>query len=114
MFAYPAVSSARQIGKERSYSIAYLQSLTPNQSDTSGYKLIIMDRDGSNKREVFPNPGSPGITPQKIKWAPSAISAEEGDFAALIYQGNIWLIDASTGIVQQVTGDGTIQKIDWK
>ncbi len=114
MFAYPSVSSARQIGKERSYSIAYLQSLTPNQSGTSGYKLIIMDRDGSNKREVFPNPGSPGITPQKIQWAPSAISEDEGDFLAILYQGNIWLIDASTGIAQQVTGDGSIQKIDWQ
>ncbi|MEI6289498.1 MAG: G5 domain-containing protein [Chloroflexota bacterium] len=114
MFAYPSVSSARQIGKERSYSIAYLQSLTPNQSGTSGYKLIIMDRDGSNKREVFPNPGSPGITPQKIQWAPSAISEDEGDFLAILYQGNIWLIDASTGSAQQVTGDGSIQKIDWQ
>ena len=114
MFAYPSTSSARQIGQERSFYVAYLQSLAPTQSETSGYKLIIMDRDGSNRRSVFPKPGSPGLTPQTPVWAPAPLSYEEGDFLAVIYQGNIWLVDAATGIGHQVTGDGLIQKIDWK
>jgi hypothetical protein len=32
----------------------------------------------------------------------------------VIYQGNLWLVDAATGKGHQVTGDGLIQKIDWK
>lgn len=114
MFSYPSASSARQIGTERSYFVAYLQSLAPTQSETSGYKLVIMDRDGSNRRSVFPNSGSPGLAPQTPIWAPAPISYEEGDFLAVIYQGNIWLIDAATGAVHQITGDGLIQKLDWK
>jgi hypothetical protein len=114
MFAYPSASPARQTGAERSYFVAYLQSLTPTQSETSGYKLVIMDRDGSNRRTVFPNPGSPGLSPQTPVWAPTPISNEEGDFVAVLYQGNLWLIDAATGNGHQVTGDGLIQKIDWK
>ena len=114
MFAYPSTSSPRQIGSERSYYVAYLQSLAPAQSETSGYKLVIMDRDGSNRRSIFPNPGSPGLTPQLPVWAPTPLSYEEGDFLAVIYQGNIWLIDVATGISHQVTGDSLIQKIDWK
>ncbi len=114
MFSYPSASSARQIGTERSYFVAYLQSLAPAQSETSGYKLVIMDRDGSNRRSVFPNSGSPGLAPQTPIWAPAPLSYEEGDFLAVIYQGNIWLIDAATGAVHQITGDGLIQKLDWK
>ena len=114
MFAYPSASPARQTGSERSYSVAYLQSLTPTQSGTSGYRLVIMDRDGSNRHTVFPNAGSPGLTPQTPVWAPTPLSYEEGDFVAVLYQGNLWLIDAATGEGHQVTGDGLIQKIDWK
>jgi hypothetical protein len=114
MFAYPAASSPRQVGSERSYYVAYLQSLTPTQSGNSGYKLVLMDRDGSNRRSAFPDPGSPGLAPQTPVWAPAPLSYEEGDFLAVLYQGNIWLIDAATGKGHQVTGDGLIQKIEWK
>ncbi len=114
MFAYPTGSSARQIGLQRSYYVAYLQALAPIQSGTSGYELVIMDRDGSNRRTVFPDPGLPGLDPQTSMWAPAPLSYEEGDYLALIYQGNLWLVDAATGLSHQVTGDGLIQKITWK
>jgi len=114
MFSYPSTSAPRQIGSERSYFVAYLQSLAPDQSDISGYKLVIMDRDGSNRRSVFPDAGSPGMVPQTPVWAPSPLSYEEGDFLAVIYQGNMWLIDAATNKGHQVTGDGLTQKIVWK
>ena len=114
MFAYPITSTIRQVGIEQSFFIAFLQSLTPIQSGSSGYKLMVMDRDGSNRRVLFPKPGSPGLSPQTPLWAPSPISFEEGDFIGIIYQGNLWLIDAATGKEHQVTEDGLIQKIEWK
>lgn len=114
MFAYPAGSPARLSGSELAYAVAYLQALAPNQSDSSGYRLVLMDRDGSNRREVFPPPGSPGLLPQVPYWAPAAPSFQEGDYVAVVYQGNLWMIDAATGSATQVTGDGLIQKIDWK
>lgn len=114
MFAYPAASALRQNGTERAYLVAYLQALSPTQSNTSGYRLVLMDRDGSNRQVVFPPAGSPGLQPQTPLWAPAPLSATEGDFVAVIYQGNLWLVDAATGNANQVTGDGLIQKIDWK
>jgi len=114
MFAYPSASSLRQVSNQRSYYVAYLQALAPIQSGTSGYRLVIMDRDGSNRRIVFPDQGSPGLDPQTPTWAPSPLFSEQGDYLAVIYQGNMWLIDAATGISHQVTGDGLIQKIIWK
>jgi len=114
MFAYPAASPARQIGAEQAYSVAYLQALAPTQSETSGYRLVVMDRDGSNRRAIFPDEGSPGLEPQTPLWGPAALSDAEGDFVAVIYQGNLYLVDTATGTAHQVTGDGLMQKIDWK
>ena len=114
MFAYPAASSLRQNGTEHAYGLAYLQALSPTQSNTSGYRLVLMDRDGSNRQASFPPAGSPGLQPQTPLWAPRPLSATEGDFVAVVYQGNLWLVDAATGNGNQVTGDGLIQKIDWK
>ncbi len=114
MFAYPTASRAGQQGEESAYYVAYLQASLPQQSDISGYQLVLMDRDGSNRRTVFPKPGSPGLEPQIPAWSPSAPSFTEGDFVAVIYEGNLWMIDAATGEATQVTDDGLIQVIDWK
>ncbi len=114
MFAYPSASPLRGTSKAQSYSVAYLQALLPSQSDTSGYRLVVMDRDGSNRRVLFPDEGSPGLQPQTPVWAPAALSATQGNFVAVVYQGNLWFIDVDTGQPHQVTGDGLIQKIDWR
>lgn len=114
MFAYPSASRASKRGDEMAYYVAYLQALLPQQSEISGYQLVLMDRDGSNRRVVFPRPGSPGLEPQVPAWSPSAPSFVEGDFVAVLYEGNLWMIDAATGEATQVTDDGLIQVIDWK
>lgn len=114
MFAYASASRAAKRGNELAYYVAYLQALLPQQSDISGYQLVLMDRDGSNRRVVFPSPGAPGLQPQIPLWSPSAPSFLEGDFVAIVYEGNLWMIDAATGQAIQVTNDGLIQTIDWK
>jgi hypothetical protein len=114
MFAYPAASPTRKIGAEQAYSIAYLQAQSPAQSESSGYRLVIMDRDGSNHRTLFPDEGSPGLGPQTPLWAPATLSDDTGNYVAVVYQGNLYLIDTITGSAHQVTGDRLIQKIDWK
>ncbi|MGW8250783.1 MAG: G5 domain-containing protein, partial [Anaerolineales bacterium] len=67
MFAYPANSPGKELDSgEISYQIAYLQSIFPNQSENSRYRLMVMDRDGSNQRELYPPQGEQGLEPQKI------------------------------------------------
>ncbi len=114
MFAYPSVSLIHSNGSEKNYQIAYLQSIFIEQSDTSRYRLMVMDRDGSNKKMLFPPSDSNGIEPQLPVWAPAAIDGQVNDFIALIYQGNLWLIDSGSGESYQVTGDGLLSKMDWK
>ncbi|HQV64046.1 MAG TPA: G5 domain-containing protein [Anaerolineales bacterium] len=114
MFAYPSTSSIKSEGGEKSYQVAYLQSIFIEQSETSRYRLVVMDRDGSNKKELFPPVDSSGLEPQTLIWSPGAIEGQVGDFIAVMYQGNLWLVDSENGDAYQVTGDGLINGIDWK
>lgn len=114
MFAYPSVSPLRTIGREASFQIAYLQSIFIDQSDSSRYRLIVMDRDGSNSRALFPPPDKNGLEPQTPAWAPDEVEGQSGGFIAVTYQGNLWLIDSGNGKSYQVTGDGLITRLDWK
>jgi len=115
MFAYPLPSPIRQLPNgEKSYQVAYLQALLPTQSRTSGYQLMLVDRDGSNPALVFPPIGKPGLSPHRYLWAPEMGEGEVYPLIALIYDGDLWLIDVDTGSAQQLTGDGLITTIDWK
>lgn len=114
MFSSPSISPIRSNGREKSFQVAYLQSIFIEQSDTSRYRLMVMDRDGSNSKLLFPPADSNGIEPQMPVWAPQALEGQTGDFIAVIYQGNLWLIDSGSGGAYQVTGDGLLSEIDWK
>ncbi len=114
MFAYPASSPVRTNGQERAYQVAYLQAIFPDQSETSRYRLVVMDRDGSNRRLLFPSADAAGLEPQTPVWAPDAIQGQVGDFVAVVYQGNLWLVDSGSGQAYQITGDGLITRIDWQ
>jgi hypothetical protein len=114
MFAYPSTSSLNSDGNENSYRLAFLQAIFPDQSDTSRYKLVVMDRDGSNRSVLFPPEGSAGLSPQTPVWAPSRLEGQQADFVAFVYQGNLWLVDVATGQSHQITGDGLVSIIDWK
>jgi hypothetical protein len=94
------------------YQVAYLQSIFPEQSETSRYHLYVMDQDASNKKLVFPQEGSTGLDPQQVVWGPSSRSAQR--FIGIIYQGNLWIVSVETEEASQITGDGSIIKIDWE
>jgi resuscitation-promoting factor RpfB len=110
MFAYPTPSPALLNGD---FVVAYLQAVFPEKSESSRYRLMLMDQDGSDRRLMFPPEGSPGFEPQKIVWGPVPAGSRQL-WLSIIYQGNLWLINPHTGLAQQITGDGSIAKIDWK
>ena len=72
---------------------------------------MVMDRDGSNARAVFPNSGEQGIAQNELSppsWSP------DGNRLALIYRGDVWVVDPASGAGQQLTGDGLTIALDWK
>jgi hypothetical protein len=119
MFAYPVPSpAAGEESAESGYQLAYLQSIFPTQSDSSRYRLVVMDRDGSNRRELFPPAGATGLDPQEIVWSPLPLAQGEevrsSPSIALVYQGNLWLVDSESGEGWQLTGDGLTNRLDWR
>jgi hypothetical protein len=108
MWASPQYSPAvSPDGTAIDVRIAYLQAIDPLDSVISRYRLAVMDRDGSNSRVIFPPEGQPGLHPQVITWSP------DGRQIALVYQGNLYLIDLASGIARQITGDGRSSTPRW-
>ena len=89
--------------------VAYLQAIAPLESVTSRYRLMIMDRDGSNSTLLFPTADQPGLIPLDVTfiWSP------DGSQIAAIYNGNLWIIDVATGLNQQLTGDAQTTNPTW-
>ena len=115
MFTYPVPSPiVVHDSGELSYQLAYLQSIFPTQSKTSRYRLVIMDRDGSNRQVLFPEEGSPGLDPQEVLWAPEPVAGVDGYWIAFLHQGNLWVVNSITGETQQLSGDGLINRLDWR
>ncbi|MBI9047779.1 MAG: G5 domain-containing protein [Anaerolineaceae bacterium] len=110
MFSYPVVSP--DLGSNRNM-IAYLQAIFPEQSETSRYHLMLMDRDGSNQNKIFPDEGLLGMDPQSVAWSPME-TTDDSPWLAFHYQGNLWLYDVYNNQSRQITGDGSIGKVDWK
>lgn len=93
---------------ETSYRVAFLQATDPNNSPYSTYRLGLMDRDGSNARHLFPPEGQAGLSANEVvAWSP------DGRLIAVVYQGNLWLLDPDTGLNQQITGDGLSAQPRW-
>ncbi len=109
MFSQPVVSPTFSLPSgEVAYLIAFLQALSPLESADSRYRLFVMDRDGSNVRGLFPPEGEAGLEPQAVVWSPDAARI------ALVYRGDLWVVDAATGSGQPLTGDGQTTWVDWK
>ena len=117
MFSYPIASPTQGEQDDGSeYQIAFLQAQFPNQSGTSRYQLAVMDRDGSNRVELFPTEDMTGLEPQRHwgAWSPSPMGVNDAYTIAMIYEGNIWLIDTDSGEAIQVTGDGLTTRVLWQ
>jgi resuscitation-promoting factor RpfB len=71
MFAYPVSSPV--LADQSSFSVAYLQSREPRQSENRRYRLAMMDRDGSNRRLIFPAEDRQGMEPQQVVWSPGSV-----------------------------------------
>ncbi len=114
MFAYPAVSSLPDGKTGSSYLVAFWQAIFPTQSKTSRYQLDVMNSDGTNLRVLFPAEGQSGLEPRIPPiWAPRPLEGG-ANFIGIIYEGNLWIVDAASGQSQQVTGDGSTSQLDWK
>ncbi len=116
MFSYPLASPLQEQSGSVDYQVAFLQALFPEQSETSRYALTVIDRDGSNRRRLFPADENSGMEPQQFwgDWSPAPLPESDHFALAVIYQGNLWIVDASDGKSVQITGDGLTARALWQ
>jgi hypothetical protein len=112
MWAAPRFSFFLQFadGKLQSYK-AYLKARTPLNSVSGEYDLVIADRDGSNPRSIFPGKEREGLKPindgSEFAWSPDVRSI------AVVYQGDIYLVDVNTGNATRATLVGNATMLRW-
>jgi WD40 repeat protein len=87
--------------------LAYGQAQTPHNSQDSRYELLIADRDGSNKRRLFPPEGLMGLIAPAVAWSPW------GDALLFEYEGNLYRVEVDTGDLTQITSDGQSSHPRW-
>jgi hypothetical protein len=108
MFSTISPSPEREGSSNGSASaIAFLQAISPLESETSRYRLSVMDLDASNQKSIFPSQGEMGLEPGKIVWA------ADGSQVGLIYQNDLWVINPALGLMQRITADGQTIAFDW-
>jgi Tol biopolymer transport system component len=80
---------------------------TPDASLTSRYFLNIVDRDGSNRHQIYPEKGQLGT-----RGLPDFAVAPDGRSILVVNQGDLYRVDLS-GKPQQLTADGSISLPRW-
>lgn len=90
----------------------------PFDSNQSRYSLLLIDRDGSNRRRVFPPGDGLGLLGRPdLAWSPDGtqlvVTYQTRPAVGGVYQGDLYLVDALTGEVQQLTTDGAIRSPRW-
>lgn len=114
MWAAPAFSPVVAQGEFNEGHIAWLAAREPETSLSSQYDLVIADRDGSNERRIFPAAGGAGIERSDFAThAPAFAWSPDARHIAIIYQGDLWLVDSESAAATQVTFDGAATYPVW-
>jgi hypothetical protein len=94
--------------------IAWLQARDPFNSINGEYDLVVADRDGSNQQRIFPEAGQPGLAAgRSIYLNAEFVWSPDGRYIALIYQGNLWIVNVETSVSHQLTLDGGVSNLVW-
>jgi len=88
-------------------ALLFGRALIPYRSDTSAYKLCLIDRDGSDQR-CFDAPGDSGIDLPIWRWGP------DGDVIVFVQLGDIYLLTPEDGSIIPLVDDGGITQVDWR
>lgn len=91
----------------RESKIAFGVALSPSDSERSRYALYVMDRDGGNKKQIFPLAKEEGLPVIQVAWSPSArqlIAVRDND---------LWLYDLATARWSQLTANAASSLPRW-
>lgn len=104
MWADPVWSPPDARGESK---IAFGVALSPSDSERSRYALYMMDRDGANKQQIFPQGREDGLTVVQVAWSPNARQL------IAIRGGDVWLYDVAQARWSQLTANGASALPRW-
>jgi Tol biopolymer transport system component len=107
MWSLPQWSPPGPATEWKRVKILYGQAQHPLDSLNSRYALYVMDRDGSNKRRILPVGEEMGLEVPQVAFSP------EGNSLALVYNGNLYVLDLAGGPARQLTSDGQSSQPRW-
>ncbi|MCL4296386.1 MAG: G5 domain-containing protein [Anaerolineae bacterium] len=87
--------------------IAFGAAMDPLQSATGRYFIKLIDRDGSNPRQLFPFREELGVQLPQLVWSP------EGETLLFTYNGNLYMIEGNGTPPKQLTADGQASHPQW-
>ncbi|MBK9122744.1 MAG: DPP IV N-terminal domain-containing protein [Chloroflexi bacterium] len=106
-FAPPNSGPGAATGRRPGMSYLLARQPLVSVGDSAEYDLYVADVDGSNARRIFPPEDQRGITQRDYSWSP------DGSYIAIVYQGNVWVVDVVTAASFQVTLDGSASHPVW-
>lgn len=104
MWAAPVWSPPNARGDSQ---IAYGIALAPSDSERSRYALYMMDRDGGNKKQIFPISNEDGLIVIQVAWSPDARQL------VAIRDADVWLYDFASARWSQLTANGASALPRW-
>ena len=115
MWALPRWSPERTgPGGEPESLIAFGRALNPYASENSLYAVYVMDRDGSNRRRVYPlEVGTTDEVPLLGPHLPDVAWSPDGSQLVIPDRGDLFLVDLTKQQVWQLTLDGQAQMPRW-
>jgi hypothetical protein len=87
--------------------IAFGQAINPLQSVNSRYTIQLIDRDGSNKRQLFPFKEQTGVQLPELAWSPTKESL------LFVYNGNLYIVSSQGGPPRQLTINSQASHPQW-
>jgi len=88
--------------------ILFGRARSPYASQNSGYDLYLIDRDGSDRRRLFPPEEEIGLEYPEVAWGPG------GERLIVVYQGNLYMLFPEDGGLHQLTEEGGVTTVRWR
>ncbi|MBI5032521.1 MAG: G5 domain-containing protein [Chloroflexi bacterium] len=104
MWAFPAWSLPDAQGESR---VVFGVAIAPSNSEKSRYSLWVMDRDGGNKKQIFPKRDEDALVIAQAAWSPDSKQL------IVVREGDLWLYDFATSKWSQLTDNGASALPRW-
>jgi WD40 repeat protein len=87
--------------------IAFGEAINPLQSANSRYEIQLIDKDGSNKRQIFPFGEELGVRLPELVWSPG------GQELLFVYNGDLHVTSVEGGVPRRLSNDGQTNHPQW-